>query len=108
VAAARPNLYKYYGELPIYHFITCCILSTNALGGYTSIINLLDYPVCVLPVTTVDKKIDKVDENYKPLSELDEGEWQSCKYSWNPGGNTMANVMQTTLRYMMGHMSVCS
>ncbi|KAL8741670.1 MAG: hypothetical protein Q9190_005744 [Brigantiaea leucoxantha] len=50
-AAARPQMYGYY--------------------GYSSIINLLDYTSCTLPVTTVDKRVDLVDDGFQPLSEMD-------------------------------------
>lgn len=51
-AAARPDMYKYYG------------LSTW--------VNMVDYTAAVLPVTLVDKTIDIVDEGYQPLDEQDE------------------------------------
>jgi len=59
-AAARPNMYKYY--------------------GYTSIFNVLDYPACVVPVTTVDKKVDVVDRNLKPVDDLDQEVADICKF----------------------------
>ena len=49
-AAARPGTFKYY--------------------GYTLWANALDYSACVIPVTTVDKTIDRVDENFRPQSDL--------------------------------------
>ncbi|KAL8736716.1 MAG: hypothetical protein Q9166_000082 [cf. Caloplaca sp. 2 TL-2023] len=51
-AAARPNGYLYY--------------------GYSSIVNLLDYTSCTLPVTTVDKNIDTMDPSFEPVNELDQ------------------------------------
>ncbi|KAF2429318.1 amidase [Tothia fuscella] len=50
-AAARPEGYKYY--------------------GYTTWVNLLDYTSVVVPVTNVDKSVDKVDDMYVPLDGLD-------------------------------------
>ncbi|KAI4288613.1 MAG: hypothetical protein L6R35_002122 [Caloplaca aegaea] len=52
-SAARPGRYSYY--------------------GYSSIVNLLDYTACTLPVTTADKNIDVVVDaaSFKPVSELD-------------------------------------
>ena len=50
-AAARPDRYKYY--------------------GYSNIYNTLDYTSCVVPVTNVDKKVDVVNESFKPVSEQD-------------------------------------
>jgi amidase len=49
--AARVNGYYYY--------------------GYSTWVNLLDYTSVVVPVLRVDKSIDKVDRDYKPLSEID-------------------------------------
>ncbi|KAL9000707.1 MAG: hypothetical protein Q9169_000743 [Polycauliona sp. 2 TL-2023] len=39
--------------------------------GYSSIVNVLDYTACALPVTTVDKSIDVMDSSFNPLSALD-------------------------------------
>ncbi|CAM1508942.1 Fc.00g026810.m01.CDS01 [Cosmosporella sp. VM-42] len=50
-AAARPSMYDYY--------------------GYSVIVNVLDYPAAVLPVTTADKSVDVPDEAYEPLNDLD-------------------------------------
>ncbi|KAL8681956.1 MAG: hypothetical protein Q9186_001964 [Xanthomendoza sp. 1 TL-2023] len=51
-AAARPEGYLYY--------------------GYSSIVNLLDYTACTLPVTTVYKNVDTMDpSSFKPLNSLD-------------------------------------
>ena len=58
--AARPTKYSYY--------------------GYSTYVNLLDYTSCVIPVTTVDKKIDVIDKNFKPVSEQDQKVWNDCKF----------------------------
>ncbi|KAE7996952.1 hypothetical protein FH972_001628 [Carpinus fangiana] len=50
-AAARPNGYTYV--------------------GYTLFVNVLDYTSVVIPVTQVDKSIDKALDNFQPISELD-------------------------------------
>jgi hypothetical protein len=47
--------------------------------GYSVWVNLLDYSAAVLPVTTVDKSVDVVDEGYKPISAMDEKVWKSCE-----------------------------
>lgn len=47
--------------------------------GYSTIINTLDYTSCVLPVTNIDKKVDVVDENFKPFSELDKDIASDCE-----------------------------
>ena len=57
--AARPLKYSYY--------------------GYSTFVNLLDYTSCVIPVTTVDKKVDVIDKNFKPVSEQDQKVWNDCK-----------------------------
>lgn len=49
--AARVNGYHYY--------------------GYSTWVNLLDYTSVVVPVTRVDKNVDKVDEDFKPLNDVD-------------------------------------
>jgi amidase len=41
---------------------------------------MLDYSASILPVTTVDKSIDGVDVDYKPLNETDEKVWKSCEF----------------------------
>ena len=43
------------------------------------LVNLLDYSAAALPVTTVDKSIDVVDEGYKPISATDEKVWKGCE-----------------------------
>lgn len=49
------------------------------MPGYTTWVNLLDYSAAVFPVTTVDKSIDKVDEDYTPLNEEDKAVFETCK-----------------------------
>lgn len=58
-AAARPNRYTYL--------------------GYSSIINLLDYTSCTVPVTNIDGGIDVVDKNFKPVSDQDKEIAEDCK-----------------------------
>jgi amidase len=49
------------------------------MPGYTAIVSMLDYTAVTIPVTTVDKKIDVVNGDFKPLNELDEEIWKACK-----------------------------
>lgn len=49
------------------------------MPGLSAWINLLDYPSSVLPVTNVDKNIDVVDTEYKPLNGQDEKVHLACK-----------------------------
>ena len=60
-AAARPGTYSYY--------------------GYSTFANLLDYTACIVPVTLVDKTVDKYDSQYKPISDLDKQIHETCKLS---------------------------
>lgn len=60
-AAARRETYSYY--------------------GYSNIINTLDYSSCVVPVTNVDKAVDIIDENFKPVDERDKDIASICKCS---------------------------
>lgn len=41
--------------------------------GYTFMFNLLDYSAGVLPVTKVDKSLDKVDPKFKPSNRVEKG-----------------------------------
>lgn len=58
-AAIRHNQFKYY--------------------GYASVINLLDFTSVVVPVTFADKAIDKKNESFKPLSEIDGVVQDECR-----------------------------
>jgi amidase len=59
--AARPNMYLHY--------------------GYSTWVNVLDYTSVVVPVTNVDKSVDKVDEGYTPIDDIDRKVYESCKLS---------------------------
>lgn len=50
------------------------------LVAYSSIVDALDYPSIVIPVTTADKRVDKFDKEYKPLTDVDKKNWLACKY----------------------------
>lgn len=45
--------------------------------GYTSIINLLDYPSVVVPVGFADPLLDPVNTSYQPISEMDQKVWEN-------------------------------
>jgi amidase len=47
--------------------------------GYASVINLLDFTSVVVPVTFADKSIDKKQENYKPLNDMDKIIQEECE-----------------------------
>ena len=49
--------------------------------GYTAQWNLLDYPALVFPVTKVNPEVDMVDQDYRPMNEKDEYNYQL----WNSG-----------------------
>ena len=59
-AAARPQKYTHY--------------------GYSVWVNMLDYTSVVVPVTQVDKNIDKADTNFHPLNDTDKKTHESCEY----------------------------
>jgi len=59
-AAARPQKYTYY--------------------GYSVWVNTLDYTSVVVPVTQVDKSVDKKDENFKAIDEQDQKTQDTCEY----------------------------
>ncbi|KAJ9626890.1 hypothetical protein H2203_003346 [Taxawa tesnikishii (nom. ined.)] len=50
-AAARPQKYTYY--------------------NYSTFVNVLDYTSTVVPVTNVDKNVDKADADFKPIDDTD-------------------------------------
>ena len=49
--------------------------------NYTTFVNILDYTSCVIPVTTVDKKVDLVNQTVDPLSDIDAQTAPLCKLS---------------------------
>ncbi len=53
-------------------------LSSRVMPGYSAFVNLLDYTATIIPVTTVDKEVDVVDRDFKPLNEVDEAVHKSC------------------------------
>lgn len=57
--AARPQKYKYY--------------------GYSVWVNVLDYTSVVIPVTNVDKSVDKKDDGFKAVDEKDQDVQDACK-----------------------------
>lgn len=58
-AAARPEQYTYY--------------------GYSTVVNVLDYTSVVVPVTTVQKSIDKPLTSFQALSDIDRETQATCK-----------------------------
>jgi amidase len=58
-AAARPEKYTYL--------------------TYSSFVNLLDYTSVVVPVTNVDKNVDKKDEGFKAVGEVDQQTQDTCE-----------------------------
>ena len=53
--------------------------NSETAAAYTECINLMDYSVAVIPVTKADKSIDTFDEDYNPLNEVDQKNWEACK-----------------------------
>jgi amidase len=91
-AAARPDMYDYYGTSVIFRdrlifwggnrnkFGTGENKTKRIMPGMSVWVNLLDYSAAVLPVTNVDKGVDVVDVGYKPMNGVDEKVWQACKF----------------------------
>lgn len=59
-AAARPAKYTYL--------------------TYSSFVNVLDYTSVVVPVTQVDKNVDKKNESFKAVDEVDQETQDNCKF----------------------------
>jgi amidase len=47
--------------------------------GYSAFVNALDYTSVVVPVTNVDKSVDVVDDDYKPIDDSDAEVQGDCK-----------------------------
>jgi len=58
---------------------------------YSSVLDALDYCSVVIPVTKADQEVDKFDETYKPLNEVDKLNWLACK-----------SMLVDTIRYLCG------
>ena len=86
-AAARPGTYRYV--------------------GYSSIINLLDYTACVIPVTTVDKSLDLLDQDFTPLNDRDRFNAELCRCQTISHLFEAKLYEQMTRIYTMAHMSRC-
>lgn len=65
--------------------------------GYTAVLNLLDYTSVVIPVTSVDKRVDTAASRHF-LSELDEKLYKGCEYIHPPCKYIL--TAQTTRRRM--------
>lgn len=88
-AAARPNSYSYY--------------------GYSTIFNTLDYSSCVIPVTNVDRKVDIMPKDFKPLNEQDQSIAEVCKSrSLRKFLSITDDAIQMIQRYTMVLMCLCS
>lgn len=61
--------------------------------GYTSIINLLDYPSVVVPVGFADPLLDPVDPTYSPISDMDKKVWSNYDPIAYKGGPTAVQVV---------------
>jgi amidase len=52
--------------------------------GYTEVINLLDYSAVTIPVTKARKELDKRDDSFTPLNDVDAENWAACKTPLSP------------------------
>lgn len=83
-AAARPGRYDYV--------------------GYTSFVNGLDLPSVVVPVTAVDKRVDAVDDGFRPVSELDRKIQSDCESPTPqapPQTGRTSSIYQVLLRFRL-------
>jgi len=83
-AAARPNKYT--------------------TSSYSVWVNVLDYSSAIVPVTKVDKNVDKAYTDFKPVSEVDEKTQATCKFSVMIV-RAFSDSAQMTQRFMMEPMS---
>lgn len=44
----------------------------------------MNYSVVVIPVTKADKRIDVVDDSYRPSTDLDRTNWNACEFHVQP------------------------
>jgi len=66
--------------------------------SYTSWINAIDYPSCVVPVTFADKNIDKKDDSYTPIDDVDKDVWEKYDPEVYHGGPVAVQVVGRRLR----------
>jgi len=58
---------------------------TDQVAVYTPWVNILDYTSVVVPVSKVQVAIDKCEENYESISDMDSAIHDECKcYRWSP------------------------
>ena len=71
--------------------------------GYSTWVNCLDYTSCVIPVTQVDKTVDKPYESFQPLNDVDKGIHEDCKHhaSKRKSGHSLI-LLQMTRRSTTG------
>jgi amidase len=77
-ATARPLMYEYY--------------------GYSAIINALDYPAIVVPVTNADKTVDVVDKSFKPLSDADQVAFEAYDAEMYDGAHVSVQLVGRRLQ----------
>jgi amidase len=66
--------------------------------GYSSFVNALDLTSVVVPVTQVDKEVDKVEEGYKPVDETDKEVWESYDPKIYQGAHVSLQVVGRRLQ----------
>ena len=84
-------------------------LTKYAILGFSVWVNLLDYSSVVIPITLVDKNIDVINKDFKPLSDLDEEVQRDCMFSF-PSlilSDYEINMIQMTQTCMMVLTLVC-
>lgn len=73
-------------------------MEVDHLSAYTSIMNVLDYPSVVIPVTFVDKEVDTIYTNYEPLNQEDKENMDTCESAHCTTGYDEADASATSRR----------
>lgn len=58
---------------------TFAVSDLDSLPGYLNCVNVLDLPAVVVPILFADENVDKRDESFQPLSDMDKVNMEACK-----------------------------
>lgn len=78
-AAVIPGTWIYYSKAAFCSFPQGQPLAYE-LQDYGTIANTMDYTTIIIPVTRADKTVDKFDDKYEPLNDVDERNWKACRF----------------------------
>ena len=73
--------------------------------GYGAWVNMLDYTSVVVPVTNVDKSVDKKNESFKAVDETDQKTQDTCKFHYSNSCGKTTNLKKMIPRSTTVHMS---